>query len=136
MKKRSEVMNVNMKPVDDKRSVVVNSNLPKKTIAKLSTELMNKLESKETNFKSITELHGRLKIVNWIEVMDFCIEQKWVTMKMIKDFVLTNYNKNKLYDSEVLRFLRSERTNKLVHVISKEIKSGEDKNIYYKLTKK
>ena len=139
--------NINMKSVGEKKKEDVNYNLTvvvdkknkKNSMNKtkvLSKELINQLNSTETKFKSIDELHGRPKIVNWLEVIDYCIEQEWCTAEMIKNYVLASYDKPKLYYSEVLRFLRCNRTNKLVQITSKEIESGEHKNVYYKLVKR
>jgi hypothetical protein len=104
--------------------------------SKLPTNVIDILEHDIKQTKSIDEVSGRPKIVNWLEVMDWCIEQQWCTSEQIKEHVLSTYKKNKLYYSEFLRFVRSEKTNKIVKITCKEIESGEYKNVYYKFEKR
>lgn len=134
-KKESEKMIVNMKNVNNKKDVVIKSEVKKK-VEKLNSELVNMLNSNEVKYKEMKESSGRLKIVNWMEVCDWCISMEWVNMNMIRDYVLSNYKKDKIYYSELLRFIRCEKINKVVKIVSKEIEYGEEKNVYYKFVKR
>lgn len=142
-KKKNEEVKFDMKSVKVKESDVMNVKSvemkkieEKKKVEKLNSDVVRLLESNDIKFVDIKEKSGRRKIVNWIEVLDFCIENKWVNMNMISEYVLSNYNKEKIYYSELLRFIRSDDVNKKVIINKKVIDSGEDKNVYYSFVKR
>jgi len=115
------------KPTEQMNSIKVES---------LSEELLTKLSSKEIKIQQVSDKRSRNKIVNWIDVADYCISMKWVNINMIQQHVESTYNKKELHYSEALRFLRSAKLNKTVKIIIKEIESGEHKGVYYNLTKR
>ena len=117
------------KPTEEK-------NLTTTKVESLSNELLTKLSSKEVKVIHVTDKRTRNKIVNWNLVADWCISMKWVNMKMIQQHVESTYNKKVLHYSEGLRFLNSNKLNKVVKVTVKEIESGKNKNIYYNLVKR
>ncbi len=105
-------------------------------VMSLSNELLTKLSSKTIKIQHVSDKRSRNKIVNWMDVADWCISMKWVNINMMQVHVVDTYNKNKLEYSEALRFLRSKKLNKVVKIVIKEIESGEHKGVYYNLTKK
>ena len=111
-------------------------NLTTTKVESLSNELLTKLSSKEVSIIHVSDKRTRNKIVNWNDVADWCISLKWVNIKMIQEHVESTYNKKELHYSEALRFLRSNKLNKVVKVTIKEIESGEHKGIYYNLIKR
>ena len=111
-------------------------NLTTTSVESLSNELLTKLSSKDVKIIYVDDKRTRPKIVNWIQVTDWCIKMKWINMKMIQEHVESTYNKKELHYSEALRFLRSNKLNKVVKITIKEIESGEHKGVYYNLTKR
>ena len=111
-------------------------NLTTTNVESLSNELLTKLSSKEVKIQHVSDKRSRRKIVNWNYVADWCISMKWINIKMIQEHVESTYNKKELHYSEALRFLRSNKLNKVVKIVIKEIESGEHKGIYYNLTKR
>lgn len=99
---------------------------------KLNKELVDLLNSNKVKLIAIKDKGTRRKIVDWIEVENFCTDNVWNTVKMIQDHVLENYNKNTIHYSEVLRFIHKSRKDKNFHLTKKEIPSGEHKGVYWK----
>ena len=99
---------------------------------KLDKDLVTLLNSNKVKLVPIHEKISRRKIVDWIEVEDFCIDNVWNTVKMIQEFVLSSYNKKTIHYSEVLRFIKKSSKDENLHITKKEIESGEHKGVYWK----
>ncbi len=99
---------------------------------KLSKELTDLLNSNKVKLIAVKEKGTRRKIVDWIAVENYCIDNVWNTVKMIQDHVLETYNKDTIHYSEVLRFIHKSRKDKNFHLTKKEIPSGEHKGVYWK----
>ena len=104
----------------------------KKNVQKLDAELVTLLDSNKVHLVPITEKRTRRKIVDWIEVEEFCIDNVWNTVKLVQDFVLASYKKETIHYSEVLRFINKSIKDENLHITKKEIESGEHKGVYWK----
>ena len=111
-------------------------NQKSKEVVSLPTDLVSKLNSKEVNIVHKDDGRTRRKIVNWTDVLDWCISTEWINVKLLQEHVESTYDKKKLHYSEALRFIRSNKTNKFVSITIKEIQSGEHKGVYYNFIKK
>ncbi len=115
-----------------KESVKRTNEQTNKVTNKLDKELTDLLNSNKVKLIPIKDKGTRRKIVDWIEVENYCIDNVWNTVKMIQEHVLDTYDKQTIHYSEVLRFIHKSRKEKNFHLTKKEIPSGKHKGVYWK----
>ncbi len=120
----------------EKKMSKVKAKKTNKQSNKLDKELTDLLNSNKVKLIAVKDKGTRRKIVDWIAVENYCIDNEWNTVKMIQDHVLSNYNKKTIHYSEVLRFIHKSRKDKNFHLTKKEIPSGEHKGVYWKFEMK